>query len=94
MRVQPLGQEGRKWQTTPVFLSGKFHGQKSLPGYSPWGHKEWDTAKHTTNKSIYRRTYLVVQWLSLRSPGAIGLCSVPVWGTRYYMVQLRPGPAK
>ena len=27
----------RKWQPTPVFLSGKFHGQRSLVGYSPWG---------------------------------------------------------
>ena len=25
---------------TPVFLPGDFHGQKSLAGYSPWGHKE------------------------------------------------------
>ena len=22
---------------TPVFLPGKFHGQRSLAGYSPWG---------------------------------------------------------
>ena len=29
----------RKWQTTPVFLPGKSHGQRSLVGYSPWGHK-------------------------------------------------------
>ena len=27
----------RKWQPTPVFLSGKSHGQRSLVGYSPWG---------------------------------------------------------
>ena len=27
----------RKWQPTPAFLPGKFHGQKSLVGYSPWG---------------------------------------------------------
>ena len=26
-----------KWQPTPVFLSGKFHGQGSLMNYSPWG---------------------------------------------------------
>ena len=24
----------RKWQPTPVFLPGKFHGQRSLAGYS------------------------------------------------------------
>ena len=28
-----------KWQPTPVFLPGEFHGQRSLVGYSPWGHK-------------------------------------------------------
>ena len=31
-----------KWQPTPVFLPGKSHGQRSLVGYSPWGHKESD----------------------------------------------------
>ena len=29
----------RKWQPTPVFLPGEFHGQRGLEGYSPWGHK-------------------------------------------------------
>ena len=24
-------------------IPGKFHGQRNLVGYSPWGHKEWDT---------------------------------------------------
>ena len=33
----------RKWQPTPVFLPEKFHGQRNLVGYSPWGHKESDT---------------------------------------------------
>ena len=32
----------RKWQPTPVFLPGESHGQRSLVGYSPWGHKESD----------------------------------------------------
>ena len=29
----------REWQMTPVSLPGKFHGQRSPAGYSPWGHK-------------------------------------------------------
>ena len=29
----------RKWQLSPVFLPGKFHRQRSLVGYSIWGHK-------------------------------------------------------
>ena len=33
----------KKWQPVPVFLPGKFQGQRSLVGYSPWGHKELDT---------------------------------------------------
>ena len=34
----------RKQQPTPVFLPGKSHGERSLVGYSPWGHKQSDTA--------------------------------------------------
>ena len=29
----------KKWQPTPVFLSGKSQGQRSLAGYSPWGRR-------------------------------------------------------
>ena len=32
----------RKWHSSAVFLHGKFHGQRSLVGYSPWGLKESD----------------------------------------------------
>ena len=32
----------RKWQPTPVFLPGEFHGQRRLADYNPWGHKESD----------------------------------------------------
>ena len=33
----------RAWQPTPVLLTGKSHGQRSLVGYSPWGCKRLDT---------------------------------------------------
>ena len=33
----------RKWQPNPVFLPGGSYGQRSLAGYSPWGHKELHT---------------------------------------------------
>ena len=32
----------RKRLSTPVFLSGESHGQRSLAGHSPWGHKDSD----------------------------------------------------
>ena len=35
----------REWPPTPVFLPGESHGQRSLAGYSPWGHKELNTAE-------------------------------------------------
>ena len=33
----------RKWKPIPVSSPGKSHRQRSLAGYSPWGHKESDT---------------------------------------------------
>ena len=36
----------RKQQPIPLFLSGKFHQQRSLAGYSPWGHKELDMTEY------------------------------------------------
>ena len=32
---------------SPAFLAGESHGQRSLVGYSPWGHKKSDTTKVT-----------------------------------------------
>jgi len=46
----------RKWQPTPVFLPGKFHGQRSLAGYSLWG-QESDTTEHTHTQVPFRKMY-------------------------------------
>ena len=43
-QVQSLDGEDpwrREWQTTPVFLPGECHGQRSLAGYCPWVIKSW-----------------------------------------------------
>ena len=40
IRVQSLGQEDpleKEMATHSIFLSGEFHGQRSLAGYSPQG---------------------------------------------------------
>ena len=50
----------RACQPTPVFLQGKSHRQRSLKGYSPWGHKESDTTEH--------RAYATCMQLTLPSP--------------------------
>ena len=47
-RVRSLGREDpwrREWQCIPVLLPGVSHGWRSLPGYSPWSHKELDTTE-------------------------------------------------
>ena len=36
------GRSPREGNGTPTFLPAEFHGQRSLEGYSPWGHKELD----------------------------------------------------
>ena len=57
MWVQSVGQKipwRRKLQHTPVFLPRKVHRQRSLAGYSPWGHKKsrtWLNDQTTTNLS-------------------------------------------
>ena len=38
----------RKWQPTPVFLPGKFHGRRNLMGYSPWVPKSWTQLSNFT----------------------------------------------
>ena len=43
----------REGQPTPVFLPGEFHGQRSLTGRSPWGHKEWDMTERLS-LSLFR----------------------------------------
>ena len=45
----------RKWLATPVFLPGKFHGQRSLAGYSPWGHKGSDTTQQLSMQAFFSR---------------------------------------
>ena len=38
----------RKWQPTPVFLLGEFHGQRSLVGYSPRGREKSERTEQLT----------------------------------------------
>ena len=52
----------RKWQPTPVFLPGEFHGQRSLARYNPWGRKESDMTKGLT-LSITRRWEVYTSFL-------------------------------
>ena len=47
----------REWQPTPLFLPGNSHGQRSLAGFSPWGHSiRHDRARTDTRKVINIKT--------------------------------------
>ena len=51
----------RNWQPTPALLPGETHRQRSLMGYSPWSHKEWNTTEQLTHtKEKYCFTYLFI----------------------------------
>ena len=40
---------GGKGLPTPVFLPGKYHGQRTLVGYNPWSHKKSETTEHSVS---------------------------------------------
>ena len=63
----------RAWQPTAVSLSGKSHGQRSLVGYSPWGHKELDmTCTLCAMPGIELNTLQMISLFTLQSnPGQI-----------------------
>ena len=51
--------------TSPVFLPGESHGQRSLVGYSPWGHKESERLKQP---STHARTFKTVSQATQQHP--------------------------
>ena len=57
----------RKWQPTPVFLPGEFHGQRTLTGYSPWGCKESDTTEQLSRFLLCPLPFLLPE-IQMRSP--------------------------
>ena len=67
MWVQSLGQDDplkKEMATHSSILAGKFHEQRNLVGYSPWGYKESDITKqlnthpHTQNLFKIKYTHL------------------------------------
>ena len=65
MQVQSLGWEGNG-NSSSGFLPGKFHGQGSLVGYSPWDHRE-------SNMSAHARIMTCIQCYSIMPDSFIAL---------------------
>ena len=77
----------RTWQPTPVLLPGKFHGWRSLVDYSPWGHRESDTAERLHFLSFYscfyrRKWQPTPVFLPGESHGRRGLVGYSLWGCK------------
>ena len=85
----------RKWQHTPVFLPGKFHGQRTLVGYSPWGHKESDTTEHIYSflgfffTDIFKPTFhLSTASISILFSGSNDINISSLWEISFYWFSL------
>ena len=70
---------GRKWQSPPVFLPGKSHGQRSWAGYSPWGrsvqrnwaHRLYSVNTYQTNDCINVYILKILSALLLRNTSSL-----------------------
>ena len=81
--VRSLGQEvpwRRAWQTSPVFLPGKSHGQRSLAGYSPWGSKESDTTEELSPSfTSFILFFICFNWRLITLQYCSGFCHPLTW---------------
>ena len=87
----------RKWQPTPVPLPGKFHGLRSLIGYSPWGCKESDTTEwlHFHFQELAKVTgeltkkfffiIIIFNWRMIALQCCVAFCQSTTWISHKYM---------
>ena len=61
-----------EWQPIPVFSPGEFHGQRSLVGYSLWGHKESNTTEKLTHTQTHASKELDPTCHNYASPDLAG----------------------
>ena len=65
----------REWQSTPVFLLGESHWQRSLPSYSRWGRRvRYDWVANTTwyKERVFWKMYV----------------SLPCWNVMFLFLQV------
>ena len=86
----------RKWQLTPVFLPGKFHGQRSLAGCSPCSPKE--SARLSTNAGTQRKRQVSLKrekdgrvWGPGRGEGVCPCRGVSLYASSYYFTSSLQG---
>ena len=57
-----------------MFLPGEFHGERSVEGYSPWGHKESDTTERLIWSDLKRSTQAYTTIKLLKDKGQKKKC--------------------
>ena len=55
--IQAGFRKGGAWQPSPAFLPVEPHGQRSLEGYGPRGHKESDMTEATEQAALGHPEY-------------------------------------
>ena len=74
----------RQWQPTPVLLPGKFHGWRSLVGYSPWGREESDSTErfhfHFSLSCTGEGNDKPLQYSCLENPRDGSMVGCHLWG--------------
>ena len=71
--IQPLGWEDPLEEyMRSIFFPGEFHGQRSLVGDSPWGHKESGTAWQLMHHLVFLHIYSLGGTVLLRLPSDLG----------------------
>ena len=77
----------RKWQPAPGFLPEKFHGQRNIVGYTPWGLKESWTRLSTQAVGPLDQS---VSSVSVTSNSATPwtACSTPGFPVHHQLVEL------
>ena len=63
----------REWQPTPVLLPRKFHGWRSLVGYSPGGCKELDTTERLHSLLYECRFLATCTWVVVHGISQAGI---------------------
>ena len=77
--IPGLGQSPGVQNGNPVFLPGKFHGQKSLVGYSPRDCKESDMTEHVhAHVCTHRCTCAHTHTYTLYDHTGKPMCSVEI----------------
>ena len=74
----------RKWQPTPVFLPGESHGERSLAGHSPQGHKKTRLSLHAcayTHTHTHTHTQRNTKALSYNNYFSVGIGLV-IWSEK------------